>query len=516
MPTSRTRMLIAVTASAVVAGAVGAVTLTAHAAAAGCAVTYKVDSQWQGGFVGNVTIKNVGDPLNGWTLTWSFTAGQQVTQAWSAVATQNVAAVTARNMDYNAALATNATVNFGFLGSWNNAANPIPASFALNGTTCTGTVTTSPTSGPTTPTTRATVPTTRATVPTTLPTTGPTTPPTTPPAGALTTAHTAGRVKASGTLAQFSWPGVYFEGRFRGTGVGVILNDFAGDYEIQIDGATVATLVMPGQTTRTVSNLSNADHTVRVVKRNESPWSTSEFGGFVAAAGGSILSKPVARTRQIEFIGDSFTAGYGNLSTSRDCTGDQVNRTTNADISFGAITSRTLNADYQINAFSGRGMVRNYNGGEAGTDYRTYYDRALLAVNGDVWPTGTWRPQLVVIGLGINDFSTPVNSGEPWTAESLITAYRTAYHGFIDKLRARYGANTIIVASATAVSGTTAMETAVQRVVQERNTQGDSRVRYWYYDGLDMLGCHWHPSAADHRLIAGKLGTFIATLPLSW
>ena len=38
-----------------------------------------------------------------------------------------------------------------------------------------------------------------------------------------------------------------------------------------------------------------------------------------AAPGGSILTKPAARTRQIELIGDSFTAGYGNMSTTRDC-----------------------------------------------------------------------------------------------------------------------------------------------------------------------------------------------------
>jgi hypothetical protein len=205
------------------------------------------------------------------------------------------------------------------------------------------------------------------------------------------------------------------------------------------------------------------------------------------------------------------------MSTSRDCTGDQVNRTTNADRSFGAITARKLNADYQLNAFSGRGMVRNYNGGEPGTDYRTYYDRALLAVAGDVWAKpASWRPQLIVVGLGINDFSTPVNAGEPWTPESLNTAYRSAYHGFLDKLRARYGNDAVIV-TVTAAMSNAAFAANVQQVVQERNSRGDARVRYWSYgDGLDLLGCHWHPSARDHQLMADQLGAFIATLPITW
>jgi lysophospholipase L1-like esterase len=343
-------------------------------------------------------------------------------------------------------------------------------------------------------------------------------PPSAGPAAALSPVHTAGRVEATAGALQYSWPGVYFEGRFRGTGVGIVLNDAAADYDVQVDGATVATLVMPGRTTYWVRDLAPGPHRVRLVKRSESPWAVSEFGGFVPVAGGAILPGPPPRHRQIEFIGDSYTAGYGNLSASRDCTGDEVNRTTNADLSFGALTARRLNADYQLNAFSGRGMVRNYNGGEPGTSYRTYYDRALLSVDGDVWRPGRWRPQLVVVGLGINDFSTAINPGEQWTPESLIAAYRTAYLGFLDKLRARYGPRTIIVVSATAVSGTTAFADTARQVVQESNDRGDSRVRYWYYDsaGLDYGGCHWHPSLRDHQVIADRLEAYLATLPLRW
>jgi len=338
------------------------------------------------------------------------------------------------------------------------------------------------------------------------------------PGAALSQVHTAGRVEAAPGTLRYSWPGVAFEGRFLGTGVGIVLNDAAADYDVQIDGATVTTLVTPGRTTHWVRDLAPGRHRVRLVKRSESPWAVSEFGGFLAAAGGVILPGPPARNRQIEFIGDSYTAGYGNLSATRDCTGDEVNRTTNADLSFAARTARRLHADYQINAFSGRGMVRNYNGGEPGTSYRTYYDRALLSEADNVWRPVRWRPQLVVIGLGINDFSTAINPGEPWTPESLVTAYRSAYLGFLDKLRARYGPRTTIVVSATAVSGTTVFAEAAQQVVRERNEAGDSGVRYWYYDsaGLDFGGCHWHPSLRDHEVIAGRLEAYLATLPLRW
>ncbi|GHH29378.1 lipase [Lentzea cavernae] len=332
-------------------------------------------------------------------------------------------------------------------------------------------------------------------------------------AGVASQAHTAGRVTASG---QYTWPGVYFEGRFRGTGIGIVLDDSVNDYDVQVDGTTAATLVMPGRTTHWVRGLSDTTHRVRLVKRTESPWAAGQFGGFVAADGGAVLAKPVPRARQIEFIGDSLTAGYGNLSTTRDCSANGgVTRNTNTDLSFGALTARALNADYQVNAFSGLGMVRNYNGHSTGTSYRTYYDRALLNVDGDVWrvPAG-WRPQVVVVGLGTNDFSTPLNPGEPWaTPEDLVSAYKTAYQGFLDKLRTRYGPRTTIVVGVPEASGRFA--DAARQVVQER---GDRRVVHWNHDdpALDRLGCDWHFSAHDHRLIAGKLSDYLAALPLRW
>jgi len=175
----RSRLLAAALAAGLAcAAAATATATTGYAAAAGCRVAYTVGSQWAGGFTANVAVTNLGDPLNGWTVRWSFGAGQSVTQAWNAAVTQSGAAVTAVNMSYNGSLATNGSASFGFNGSWNNSSNPVPTSFTLNGVACTGTTT--PTTGPTTGGPTA-VPTT--TPPTTAPTTRP--PGTTPPNGTI-------------------------------------------------------------------------------------------------------------------------------------------------------------------------------------------------------------------------------------------------------------------------------------------------------------------------------------------
>jgi endoglucanase len=113
-------------------------------AASGCRVAYTA-TQWPGGFTGNITITNLGDAVNGWTLGFTFPdAGQRIGQGWSATYSQSGAAVTARSLDYNASLATGASASIGFNGTWTSG-NPSPATFTLNGVTCTGTVTNSPT-----------------------------------------------------------------------------------------------------------------------------------------------------------------------------------------------------------------------------------------------------------------------------------------------------------------------------------------------------------------------------------
>jgi len=145
MRTSRhTAAIASATAVLVTAGIFTAINAQA---AAGCRVDYAVTNQWPGGFGAAVTITNLGDPVNGWNLRWSFTAGQTITQLWNGSFTQSAGQVVVTDAGYNAALATGAVTSFGFNGSWTTS-NPAPGSFSLNGVTCTGGV--PPTGGPTT------------------------------------------------------------------------------------------------------------------------------------------------------------------------------------------------------------------------------------------------------------------------------------------------------------------------------------------------------------------------------
>ncbi|BCY09001.1 hypothetical protein L3i22_040890 [Actinoplanes sp. L3-i22] len=161
-PPRRIRILRSLAGLFVLLVAAGFVTVAANpaVAAAGCRVDYSVN-QWSTGFTGNVTITNLGDAINGWTLQFDYPGNQQISQSWNSTFVQSGQHVTLRDAGYNAAIATNAGVTAGFNATFSGS-NPAPTAFTLNGVACTG----------------ATAPTTPAT---TTPTT--TTPTTAPPAG---------------------------------------------------------------------------------------------------------------------------------------------------------------------------------------------------------------------------------------------------------------------------------------------------------------------------------------------
>jgi endoglucanase len=97
-------------------------------ATGGCTVTYKQDNAWQGGFQGSVTVKNTGAAATkSWTVGWTFTGGQTITQSWGGTVTQSGTAVTVKDAGYNAVLAPGATTTFGFLGNLPSTGNPVPS-----------------------------------------------------------------------------------------------------------------------------------------------------------------------------------------------------------------------------------------------------------------------------------------------------------------------------------------------------------------------------------------------------
>ncbi|PWK83782.1 cellulose binding domain-containing protein [Lentzea atacamensis] len=111
-------------------------TTTTPAPVFGCAVNYRVTYRWNGGYNADVTITNTGNtPISGWTLRWTFTRGQIMTDIWNATGQQSGSNVTATNVSYSANIPVGGTQVVGYTGN-HRADNPDPIGFSLNNHPC--------------------------------------------------------------------------------------------------------------------------------------------------------------------------------------------------------------------------------------------------------------------------------------------------------------------------------------------------------------------------------------------
>jgi len=321
--------------------------------------------------------------------------------------------------------------------------------------------------------------------------------------------HIGGRVIANsdGSL-NFGWPATYFESRFHGTAISVSVETTGDRLQLLIDDTQKALLIQPGAASLTIAGLTPGDHVVRLEKVTESQTGGSRFVGFYPAGGSTPLPAPPARARQIEFIGDSYTVGYGNTARGTNCTRPEVHDLTDSQQAFGPTLARAVGADYRVNAYSGFGIVRNYGGSAAGQSMVLLYPR-LKPDDTDHLDTdpGQWRPQVIVINLGTNDFSTPVHAGEKWADKDALAAdYRTKYAGFARMLMAKQPQAHLIL------MGSDAFYDQVQQIA----AMLPRPVATLHFSGLEMTGCDYHPSLKDDRTLAGSLQALLDQHPDYW
>jgi lysophospholipase L1-like esterase len=306
------------------------------------------------------------------------------------------------------------------------------------------------------------------------------------------------------------WPGSYFEGRFKGAEVHLRLNDEVNRFNVYVDGQLVNTPSRPGEGDIVLGPFSPGEHTIRAEKLSES-WAPAQFTGFFVADPANVLPAPEALPREIEFIGDSYTVGYGNTSPARNCPGDQVWATTNTQLAFGPLTAKHFNADYRINAISGRGVVRNYAGGD-GLHLPQAYPYTVAP---QIVETADWHPQIIVIGLGTNDFSTPLHGGEVWTTrDELHSDYEQTYVQFVQNLRAQNPQAFFILMATDQANGE--IQSEVKKVLAALRAAGESRIDFLPMNGLTFGGCDWHPTTADDAQVTASLIAYIEARPDLW
>ncbi len=311
---------------------------------------------------------------------------------------------------------------------------------------------------------------------------------------------------------EYQWPGIYFEARFTGTQVSLRFDDSANIFNVIVDGREVMQIDRPGQREISLTLPIDGPHTIRLEKRSETQHATGIFYGFYAASRVKTAPAPT-HARQIEFIGDSLTAGYGNTSAFGDCTAEDIFETTDTQRAFGPLIAKHYDADYRIEAYSGAGLVRNSVNHDPALHVTELYPRAVLD---DPAPdTSPWSPQIVVVNLGGNDFNAALRPGEKWgDLPALVFDYRTSYVAFVKALRARYPKAEILLSTTT--DKISFLPATVDQVFADLKADGVTGIDRINWPAMQRTGCDKHPNVRDDATIAKLYVDYIDAHPALW
>jgi lysophospholipase L1-like esterase len=310
---------------------------------------------------------------------------------------------------------------------------------------------------------------------------------------------------------KFAWSNTTIKANFQGTGISANLKS-TGDnwFNVIIDGVVQTPINTPAGSSSSytlASGLTNGTHTVELVKRTEAWIGDVQFLGFTVTDG-SLLAPPAPSSKRIEFIGDSITCGYGNEGPSQYQS--FTNKNENSYLAYGSVASRLLGADSITVSWSGKGIYRNY-GGNTTDLMPSLYSRVLPYDTTLDWDYTKWTPQVVVLNLCTNDFST----GTPDE-----TAFKTAYSSFVDRIRSQYPDAHIYCALGPMLSwdSLTNARKYISSVVTDKYTSGDTKVHFIEFpaqDAANGYGEDWHPSVKTHQLMADQLAAQLKT-DLGW
>jgi hypothetical protein len=330
-----------------------------------------------------------------------------------------------------------------------------------------------------------------------------------------------GRVDVSSPNAiKFAWSGTGFVGTFTGATVSVKLQtDGSGDIYFQpvVDGVPGTRFPVAGgpKTYDIATGLGAGSHEVALYRESEGKGLPSSiFSGFAAGTAGD---PPPFSGRLIEVIGDSISAGFGNLGAEQHPNGGQdpnggctfETKTQSAYLAYGHVAARAVKADASVLAGSGWGIYSD-NGGNTQNVMPALFSNTVGEQKTPVWPF-TAKPQAVVINLGTNDASAKNLSADK---------FKPAYAAFLATIRGKYPDALILCAVGSMLGGVDRTNALMylQELVASRADQGDKKVKVLdlgTQDALKGTGCSWHPNVAEDARMAGLLAAELKS-SLGW
>ncbi|MBQ9450666.1 MAG: GDSL family lipase [Bacteroidales bacterium] len=221
-----------------------------------------------------------------------------------------------------------------------------------------------------------------------------------------------GRTLVQGGDVVFDWSGVYAIVEFYGNELKLRASDSGKDYfSVWLDRPDMTAepdrtfCLSSRDTVVTVCEAPHVSHPVPhiaiIQKRTEGEQGCVTFHRFYAE---DLRQARPPKERLLEFVGDSFTCGYGTLSHA--ATDPFTPETEDCNLTYAAVLARYFDADYRLVAHSGMGVARNYGDKFAGWYMPDRYLQTFDEQKKPLWDAkGRPAPAMSVIYLATNDVS---------------------------------------------------------------------------------------------------------------
>ena len=302
----------------------------------------------------------------------------------------------------------------------------------------------------------------------------------------------------------FDWSATTLRLRFSGTALELKCRDTNADwFNLWVDTPqgpqATSAFKVKGDTTIILFKGKKGVHEVIIQKRTEGEQGTAIFESF--STDGRFLDAPKPHSRLIEFIGDSYTCGYGTEAPSRD---DPFKpETENPALTYADIVARFFDAEAVHISHSGRGVVRNYDDFNQQDNMVKLYAQTYDQHCEKAWTPG-YTPDLVVIYLGTNDFSTG--------RQPHLDYWCSGYAALLRQVRAFHGAQVPIILMASKANEQMGLYV---RAAGERSGVGNLHyciINESAHNDTSDLGASWHPNYRGHRKIASILAPYVASV----
>lgn len=329
-----------------------------------------------------------------------------------------------------------------------------------------------------------------------------------------------GRTEVKDGNVSFDWTGVYARVRFQGNSLSFKVSDTKKNYyNVWLDGSMDAApdkvVAVHGSDTTIVifsaeelkarfgkdKKAARAPHQVILQKRTEGEQGITTISEFITD--GEFLQADAPKERVIEYIGDSYTCGYGTESPNTERFKPE---TENQNLTYACAVARYFDADQIVVAHSGMGIVRNYN--SKFTDYcmPERYLQTFDGVKETKWDakSSSVKPDITVIYLGTNDFSRGMQPAERLFVKNYIK--------LLKEIKDNYGEGHPILCMTP--KHDYLMFEYIRKVVDScglRNVHIMTLTNS-VHNNVEDMGADGHPNYNGHRKIAYTVIPYISTI----